>query len=135
MNYSNVKVTCAEIQKSSTFMSTCASLSVLPVYHWNALLLSGCRLGSIQMFGHASRNNLYDTLVPEYNLSRRMSTCLAVVLPLSDYPQNCCSHWHTTAPCGCWALLPLCQPLRLELLATAVYAADSAYVNQESLHT
>ena len=33
------------------------------------------------------------------------------------------------------SFLPLCQHLRLELLATAVYAADSAYVNQESLHT
>ena len=61
MNYSNVKVTCAEIQKPSTLMSTCASLSVLPVCYWNALLLSGCKPGSIQMFGHASRNNLYDT--------------------------------------------------------------------------
>ena len=33
------------------------------------------------------------------------------------------------------SFLPLCQHLRLELLATAVYAAGSTYVNQESLHT
>ena len=71
----------------------------------------------------------------EYNVLKSMSTNLAAVLPLSDDAQNCCSLWHTTAPYSCWALLPLYQHLRLELLATAVYAADSAYVNQESLHT
>ena len=54
----------------------------------------------------------------EYNVLRSMSTSLAAVLPLSDDAQNCCSLWHTTAPYSCWALLPLCQPLRLELLAS-----------------
>ena len=66
VKYPNVK--CAEVQNPSALMSTRASLSVLAVRSWNVSLLSGCKLGSVHVFGHTSLSRLAD-------MSRIMTQC------------------------------------------------------------